>query len=189
MEKTNLFKHKNYNFEIFDKPKIDTLNYDAKFGDLENETEEYSAKFVVQISDNCGSFSNYLLIGSGQFSRFQSEMILFDGDDVLICCGGTIFCFQISEFKIKWLFELDEGIGFAVYKYLQKYFIKGEQSVTALDLSGNFKWEFSGADIFGTPEGDDKLEIDEKGVLVVDWNYTRHKIDFEGNLLWDTHNK
>ncbi len=80
-------------------------------------------------------------------------------------CNDCVLCFKI----------LNAGYG---------YIVHGELSILRLNNTGEVQWEFSGNDIFTTPDGTDIFTVEYDGSIVVnDWNHVVYKISPEGNLI------
>ena len=58
--------------------------------------------------------------------------------------------------------------------------------ISRIDINGNIKWQFSGADIFVSTDGRPEFEINSDHIYLKDFNNTEYKIDFDGKLITDT---
>ena len=61
--------------------------------------------------------------------------------------------------NLKWNTQADEVTCFQIYVLQEDYIIHGELEISRIDKNGNIKWQYSGADIFVTSDGEEASSI------------------------------
>ncbi|MBN8683957.1 MAG: hypothetical protein J0L99_15040 [Chitinophagales bacterium] len=148
-----------------------------------------STKHGVKIYQNGQIVNNCMVMGSGGATGVHPNSMLLDEDQLLLCCGNTIFCFTLPDLQLKWKTQADQATCFSIFKLHNDFIVHGEMQVSALDKEGCIKWSFQGQDIFVTMDKQDPFKIEEDGILLTDFTGATYKIDFAGNLIWSYHNK
>jgi len=93
----------------------------------------------------------------------------------------------LPELNLLWQTKVDNATCFQVFKLDNDYLTHGELEISRVDNEGKIKWQFGGADIFVTIEGQDEFEFNSDHIMLTDFCKTKYKIDFNGKLLWTTH--
>ena len=189
----NKHHYNDLTIEVLDEPTYkfgstdNNFNYSKHYfgnGATEYPTSKHGIKLYQdgQIIDNC------IIIGSGGATVIHQNSSLLDKDQLLICCCDTVFCITLPNLKIEWKTQADQATCFQIFKQQDAYIVHGELQVAKLDKDGKIKWEFGGADIFVSLDNEEEFKIVNDGILLTDFAKTKYKIDFNGNLMWDTSN-
>lgn len=190
----NKHQYKDLTIEVLDEPTYKFGSADnnfvyskAYFGD---NAEQYpTSKHGIKIYHDDQIIDSCIIIGSGGATGVLQNSSLLDSDRLLICCCDTVFSLTIPDLELKWKTQADQATCFQIFKQLDDYIIHGELQVTKLDKDGNKKWEFGGADIFVSIDNEEEFKIENDGILLTDFAKTKYKIDFDGELLWDTYKR
>jgi hypothetical protein len=132
-----------------------------------------------QVIDSC------IIIGSGGATGVHQNSALLDNDQFVLCCCDTIFCLTLPSLGLKWKTKADPATCFQIFKHEDDYIIHGELQVTKIDQTGQIKWEFGGADIFVSIDGEEEFKIENDGIMLTDFTKAKYKIDFDGKLIGD----
>ncbi|MCU4164186.1 hypothetical protein [Carboxylicivirga caseinilyticus] len=190
----NRQQYKDLTIEVLDEPTYkfgstdNSFHYSKHFfgnGATDYPTSKHGIKIYQddQIIDSC------IIIGSGGATYIHQNSLLFDKDQLLLCCCDTIFCLTLPDLRLKWKTQSDQATCFQIFRQQDDYIVHGEFQVTKLDKEGNKKWEFGGADIFVSTDNEEEFKIESDGILLTDFGKTKYKIDFDGKLIWDTYKK
>lgn len=125
-----------------------------------------------------------LLVGSGGTTIHKTSSML-KKDELLICCGDTVFCIGLPTLKCKWQAHVDFAACFQIFNLLEGYIVHGECEISRLDSDGKVVWSFAGADIFVSLSGESFL-LDQDRIQLLDFTGNRYTIDFNGKLIKDT---
>lgn len=185
----NNYQYKDLTVEVIDEPTYtfgsseNYFNYSKHYfgdGGIEYPTSKHGIKIYQgdQIIESC------IAIGSGGATEVHQNSSLIDKDQLLLCCCDTIFCLALSDLTLKWETQADQATCFQIFQHQDHYIIHGELQVTKLDKNGNKKWEFVGEDIFVSTDDKEAFKIEEDGIMLTDFMYTKYKIDFDGKLIW-----
>lgn len=190
----NKHQYRDLRIEVIDEPTFkagsadNSFNYSkAYFG---NDAKEYpTSHHGVKIFLEDVQINNCILIASGGATGIYQDSSLVDNDHLLICCSDTIFCLTLPDLKLKWDTQCDPATCFEIYKHQDDYIIHGELQITKLNKDGQIKWEFGGSDIFVSIDNEEVFKLEDDGILLTDFAGVKYKIDFNGNLLWDTYKR
>jgi len=108
--------------------------------------------------------------------------LIIDEDQLVICCSNTIFCLSLPDLDLMWKVQVDPITCFEIFKQNDDYLVYGETQVTKLAENGKIIWQFEGADIFVSLDGE-AFRIENDGILLTDFSNRIYKIDFDGKLL------
>jgi hypothetical protein len=153
-------------------------DYEKKF----SSSESYLGATGIKLFENDQLISSCIIQASGLTGIFENSILIND-DEIVICCGNTVFKLSIPDLNLEWRIIADTCSCFAIYPLNQDYIIHGELEITRLDSRGNILWQNSGRDIWVTPESDEAFMIYNDHILATDWDYYRYKFDFDGKLL------
>ena len=145
------------------------------------------SKHGIKVYQNDRIIDSCIIIGSGGATGIQKKSSLIDNNNLLICCCNTVFCLMLPDLDLKWQTQVDPATCFQIFKWQEDYIIHGELQITKLDKNGNKKWDFNGADIFVSVGDEEGFKLECDGILLTDFSNAKYKIDFDGKLLWDTH--
>lgn len=188
----NRYQYNDLTIEVLDEPTYkfgsadNNFNYSTTyFGD---NAEEYpTSKHGIKIYRDDQIIESCIIIGSGGATGIHQNSFIIDNNRLLICCCDTIFNLKLPELDLIWKTQADQATCFQIFKHQDDIIVHGEFQVTKLDKNGNKKWEFGGADIFVSIDNEDEFKIENDGILLTDFAKTKYKIDFDGNLIWDSY--
>ena len=188
------FQFKNLTIEVFDDSTYSYGSTDNKFNYLKHYFgdggQEYPvSKHGIKIFDNDKEINSCIIIGSAGATGIHKNSVLIDNDKLILCCCDTLFCLTLPELNLLWQTKVDTATCFQVFKLDNDYLVHGELEISRVDNEGKIKWQFGGADIFVTIEGQDEFEFNSDHIMLTDFCKTKYKIDFDGKLLWTTHNQ
>jgi hypothetical protein len=183
------YQYKGLTVEVIDEPTYKFGSTDNNFnyskhhfgnGGTEYPTSKHGIKLYQdnQIIDSC------IVIGSGGVTGVHQNSSLLDNDQILLCCCDIIFCLELPDLAVKWKTQADQATCFQIFLHCDHYISHGELQATKLDKDGNKKWEFGGADIFVSNDDKEAFKIEDYGIILTDFMYTKYKIDFDGKLIW-----
>lgn len=181
-----LLQFKNLTIEIFDDSTYSYGSTDNKFNYLKHYFgdggEEYPvSKHAVKIFDNDKEINSCIVIGSAGATGIHKNSALIDNDKLIICCRDTIFCLTLAELNLHWQTKMDNATSFQVFKLENDYLVHGELEISRVDNERKIKWQFGGADIFVTIEGQEEFEFNTDHLMLTDFCNTKYKIDFTEN--------
>ncbi|WP_439584824.1 hypothetical protein [Dyadobacter bucti] len=180
----NIYQFRDFQIEVRNEPSYSPDSVDHNFTyskhyfsleALDFPVSEHGVRLILD-----GNYStSCIIVGCGGVTGISSNSSLLDGDQLLICCGDSVFCLSLPKLDLHWVVRADQITCFQIFKYNDDYIIHGELQITRLDRSGNIAWEFGGSDIFVNIDGE-AFEIEPDGILLTDFGGQRYKIDFNG---------
>ena len=190
----NSYQYKGLTIEVLDEPTYKFGSADNNFtyskhyfgdGATEYPTSKHGIKIYQedQIIDSC------IIMGSGGATGIHQNSSILDNEQLLISCCDTIFCLTLPSLELNWKTQADQATCFQIFKQQDDYIVHGELQVAKLDKGGKIKWEFGGTDIFVSIDNEEEFKIENDGILLTDFGKTKYKIDFDGNLIWDTYKR
>ena len=187
----NHYQYQDLTIEVLDVPIYTCDSADNSFvynkhyfsGD---EQDYHTSKHGIKIFRDESIIDSCIVIGSYGPTGVHQNSSLLDGDQLLVCCGNTVFCLTLPDLNLKWKTQADWATCFQIFKHQDAYIVHGELDVTKLNKDGQVEWQFSGADIFVSIDNEVAFTIESDGILLTDFNKAKYKIDFDGKLLWDT---
>lgn len=190
----NSYQYKGLTIEVLDEPTYKFGSADNNFtyskhyfgdGATKYPTSKHGIKIYQedQIIDSC------IVIGSGGATGIHQNSSILDNEKLLISCCDTIFCLTLPSLELKWKTQADQATCFQIFKQQDDYIVHGELQVAKLDKDGKIKWEFGGTNIFVSIDNEEEFKIENDGILLTDFGKTKYKIDFDGNLIWDTYKR
>jgi hypothetical protein len=192
--KMKRYQYNELTIEVRDEPTYkvgstdNNFNYSKHFFGNDGETFPTSKHGIKVFSDE-HEINSCIIIGSGGATGVHENSSIINNDQIVICCCDTVFCLTIPELDLKWKTQADQATCFQVFKKENDYIVHGELQVTKLNNDGLKLWEFGGADIFVSIDGEEEFKLEDDGILLMDFEKTKYKIDYEGKLLWDTYKK
>lgn len=127
--------------------------------------------------------TNALLIASGSPKGLSEKSFLVSDDNIYVCVGNSVFCINLINLELKWTVIADFSCCFRVFELNDNLLIHGELKLTSIDKLGKKIWEFSGRDIFVSPDGADEVIIADKIITVTDWNHDKYCLDYTGRQI------
>ena len=185
------FQFKNLTIEVFDDSTYSYGSTDNKFYYLKYYFGDGGQKYPVsrhgiKIFDNHNEINSCIIIGSAGATGIHKNSALIDNDKLILCCCDTLFCLTLPELNLQWQTKVDNATCFQVFKLENEYLVHGELEISRVDNDGKIKWQFGGADIFVTIEGQDEFEFNSDHIMMTDFCKTKYKIDFNGKLINST---
>ncbi|MDB5235475.1 MAG: hypothetical protein JWR44_2468 [Hymenobacter sp.] len=144
------------------------------------------SKHGIAVLKNEAEITNCVIIGAGGATGVHEGSAILASNKLLVCCSDTLFCLTLPELSVAWQRQVDAATCFRIFRIEQDFLIHGELSISRIDLNGNIKWSFGGADIFVSIDSNEELEIHSDFILATDYGQTQYRLDFNGNLLWSS---
>ena len=162
----------------------DNINkYDFEYLEAENK---YNSTFVsVKIYENQKLVKSSIIGSEGGNSGISENSKIIEENRILICCADKIFCLSFPELSLIWKTKADEISCFEVFKRENFYIIHGEILISKLDENGKILWQKGGAEIFTSISAENIFELNEKHIVVNDWENRIYKFDYDGNEFTD----
>ena len=185
------FQFKNLTIEVSDDPTYSYGSTDIKFKYLkyyfgEGGQEYPVSKHSIKIFENDKEINSCIIIGSAGATGIHKNSALIDNDKLILCCCDTLFCLKLPELNLLWQTKMDKATCFQVLRLDTDYLVHGELEISRVDNEGKIIWQFGGADIFVTIEGQDEFQLHSDHITLTDFCKTKYKIDFNGKLLSST---
>jgi hypothetical protein len=163
---------------------VDNINkYDLEY--LEAENKRNSTFVGVKIYENQKLVKSTIIGSEGGNSGISENSKIIEENRILICCADKIFCLSFPELSLIWKTKADEISCFEIFKRENFYIIHGEMLISKLDESGKILWQKGGAEIFTSISAENIFELNEKHIVVNDWENRIYKFDYDGNEFTD----
>lgn len=143
-----------------------------------------SSKIGIKIYQHKELVGSCIILGIGGATAITQYSYIIASENILICCGDSVFCLSLPSLELLWNQKLDHITCFQIFKCEDDFLIHGEIDITRIDTEGKIKWRFSGKDIFVSLTQEKAISILPDGVLLTDFGQTKYKIDFDGKLIW-----
>ena len=168
-----LLNETNYNPDSAD----NSVVYNQFFTENVYKHDNYPTKHgVILLKD--GEIKKSVCVSSGGgHTGIHARCSVLDGNSFLICCADSIFCLNLPDLHLNWITKADQATCFGIYKYQNGYIVHGELEISRLDKDGSITWQFSGSDIFTTPEGRDSFRLNGDFIEAVSWDGITVTID------------
>lgn len=179
-----VFEIGKYKIEIVDESdynpnsKDNVSNY--KKGHLAESNYILPTKFGIRTMENGIELNSVIIGAEGGASGLHETSQIVEDNQMLICCGDSVFCLNVPVLNLNWKTKTDEFTSFEIFKIDNGYIIHGELEITHIDNNGEIVWKNGGADIFVTPDGKDDFEIKEDYIKATDWGKRIYKWDYKG---------
>ncbi|WP_129715149.1 hypothetical protein [Pedobacter sp. SYP-B3415] len=126
--------------------------------------------------------SNCILVSSGGATAVTSTSSAMNENELLVCCGDSVFCLEIPSLNLLWMKKCDLITCFQIFHYDGDYIIHGETQITRLNSHGDTVWEFIGGDIFVNLEND-SFDMTNDNIILLDFSGESYTIGFDGQLI------
>lgn len=182
----NQYPYKDFLVELSDIPIYDSSFPDnppsCNFFYYGEETENTpSSHHIVKLYKDRDTVCSCLLIGFNGATGIHPHSSLLLDDQLLVCCGDSLFCLQLPSLELKWKTQTDPVTCFAVYLLESDFLVHGEMMITRINRNGSILWEFGGKDIW-VARGDKKaVSIRSGHIELSDFQNNTYTIDFNGN--------
>ena len=104
-------------------------------------------------------------------------------DDLLVCCANKIISLSLPKLSLNWMQECDDFTCFQIFRNEVGIFVHGEDSLSRIAPDGGILWRVFFGDITITLEGDDTFILNSDSIDVMDWEYNRCKLNFDGEYI------
>ena len=172
----NTYTFKDFKVEVVNDPDTEAMIADDEY---------YASRHTVKVYSNETEIASCVLLGTGGATGVYEDSSLLDeaGEQVVVCCGDTVFCLALPSLELKWKNRADDATCFRILWLEGNYLVHGEIEITCLTPGGQVKWKFSGFDIFVSMDGEPSLTIAKNVILLRDFNGTPYTVDFNGNEI------
>ncbi|MEM7184947.1 MAG: hypothetical protein AAF518_28900 [Spirochaetota bacterium] len=184
MNYKTLFQYKNFTIKIYEDPtyalnSADNLySYNLVYAD---STEYYSNRAIVIYQQDEDDFTNSAIILNSGFSGTVSYIL--EKDRLFLLVGDSLYCLELIALNLLWKLRCDWSACFRMFRLQDDILVHGEVEISGVTLGGVKKWVFSGADIFASVDGSDKLIINEDTIELTDFSYNYYVLDFNGKVV------
>lgn len=148
----------------------------------ENQNKPAS-KHGIKVTKDGQTVTSALICEAGSPSGIHENSFLIKGDSLFLCCSNEVYSFELPDLTLNWKKELDPATCFSIYPFKDDLIIHGEMEVKRIDLLGNVKWGFSGADIFVTPDGKSSVIFMGDRIKLIDWEGNHYILSEHGSLI------
>jgi len=159
--------------------------YDVVYSeDCSRQDESYSPKYGIILKDTDeNTLKTAIIIGSASGATTPHEnSVVVDAENIVVAIGGSIICLDLETLKSKWEIKTDNSYTcFAVYRFLDHFVAHCEGSIISFKENGKINWEFTGRDIFVTPDGVDDFNIEGDKIVAKDWDGNTYRLTLEGH--------
>jgi len=183
----NIYQYKDFKIEVYnDPPDFNTADNEKgclKHYALDNEDTAPVSKHGIKVYEEQAVTNSCILIAGGGSTCVHRTSSLLSNDQLLVCCGDTIFCLQLPTLELNWRVKADMLTCFQIYPLEDDFLVHGETEITRVDGAGKTKWCFSGADIFVSNSDTDSFQLLGNSIQLTDFNGRGYKLDFDGNSI------
>lgn len=184
----NTHSYQNLVIEVFDDPTYqpasgdNTFTYSKQYSSV-SEAYQPTSKHGIKIYHEGKKCSSCIILGGGGGTGIHDNSSLVADRQLLVCCTDNIFCLSLPDLDLKWKIQADEATCFQIYNLQEDYIIHGEFEISRIDKDGNIKWQYSGSDIFVTPDGAEAFTLNSDHIVLTDFNKAKYKVDFNGKTI------
>jgi hypothetical protein len=150
----------------------------------EGPRDECHSMHGIEVETPAGrKYSAILLNMSGGATGVHGHSAVSNESRLFVCCGDNVFCLSLPTLSLEWCTEVDLATCFGIHEIHEKLIVRGELSVSRLSHDGEVVWQFSGRDMFVTPDGSENFRLLSDHIEVKDWNSDVYYIDYDGNEI------
>lgn len=174
--KVNIQVDEEFSLDDNKKDKYDFIFYPDSF------RESYLYKtFSIEVT---GQQTTEKISLVGSYYIKNDNCAVLEDDILTVLQNTTITQINLRNHEIITYKEIEDCFcGFEIYKIQDFYIIYGEMEIIRLDNNLNKVWQFSGADIFVTPDEDPAFELCDDRIKARDWQGNYFEIDFDGRVI------
>ena len=189
LESTLIIPSGDFEIRIFDDSSYrhgsadNVRTYDHAYFDQGRDYQPHSKHGIVVQAPGGMAHSAILLSTGGGATGIHKHMVVTAGERLFVCGGNSVFALSLPSLSHQWRVEADRATCFGVYAITDGLIVRGEVNISRLSINGEILWQFSGRDIFVTPEGEGSFQLGDDFIEVTDWNYDVYRLDYDGNLL------
>lgn len=181
-------QHNGFTIDLFDDSlfiqSADSLTtYNYIYHHPNNEAYKPVSKHGIVVSKNEVKLASAILLGYAGATSVSDDAIIIDDNNLVTRCCNMLFSLAIPGLTLNWMTEADWATCFSVHQYGDTYITHGEVSIKRIDRNGNTIWEFSGADIFVTMDGDLSFDLHDDYIALKDFIGNSYKIDYNGAII------
>ncbi|MBO9632426.1 MAG: hypothetical protein J7578_04865 [Chitinophagaceae bacterium] len=169
----SLFNARNYDPNSTD----NSWNFDQLYSDEEYDDYQFVTRHGIEVSLNNQRLSAALIMGGSGATDIHIHAFVANDNKLIVCCSNNVYCLSIPELDLLWRVKCDEATCFQIFAYKDNFIVHGELQITCLHQNGKQKWEFSGTDIFVTPNGKDNFQIVDGCIYVTNWDLVQVILD------------
>lgn len=184
-------EYHNYCIEIFS-DELYTANSSDNSRDYRKKYIEPDDRLIIKYGiiikdDNQEINSAIVIVGDGGATSPHKRSAFIDKDNLIFIIGDQIVSLSLPDLTLNWKTRCGDCVTcFELYQIDLGYIIHGETSILLVNEIGEIQWEFSGRDIFVTPDGKDIFTIRDEVITVNDWDYNIYKIGMNGKEIKQT---
>ena len=157
------------------------LSYEKEY--LSESIYFLSNKFGIRIFEKGIEINSAIIANDFGATGLHETSQVFSENQILICCGDSVFCLDIPTLTLNWKTKVDEITAFQIFKLDDGYAIHGELQITKINQEGDILWQNSGRDIFITAEGKNDFEIKDSYIQAKDWDHQIYRWNFNGEEI------
>lgn len=171
--------------KIYGPLKSEDLNlFDYVFDPKDHITDEFHSAFSIKIESTKKTLTVGLI---GSFFANNDQCAVLDGSILTVLMDNEIFVLDIESISLIRHTSIGDEPYFAIYPIENGFIIHGELTILRLNKDFDQVWQFSGSDIFATPDVDkETFAISNDKIFLEDWNGYKFILDLDGNLLQET---
>lgn len=183
----NTYLFKNFKIELHNDPidfnTAENENTCLKHYAQDNEDTVPVSKHGIRVYKEQAVINSCILIAWGGSTCVHKTSALLSNNQLLVCCGDTIFCLQVPSLKLNWRVKADMITCFQIYALENDFLVHGETEISRIDGAGKIKWRFSGSDIFVSHSGSDSFQLSDSSIQLTDFNGNHYQLDFDGKTV------
>ncbi len=177
-----------YKIELSDDPDFSSDSTDNSFSFekvfIDEDSDIYhSTKHGIKVYKDEKLLSSALICAVGGATGIHENSAVIIENDILICCSDKIFSLCLPDLNLNWMKQVDDATCFRIFNTKNGIFVHGEFQASKIDKDGSIIWSVGFADILVTPEGKDEFIFHDNFIEIQDWNHTKYRLGFNGNLV------
>ncbi|MDD4564210.1 MAG: hypothetical protein PHE79_01795 [Eubacteriales bacterium] len=161
----------------------DNRHYDFIFNPESLTRNDFTKVFAIKASDGFDEPKNIALIGS--LYSCAKDCAVLEDSQLIVLMNSAVTVIDLDTFKLIEHKEFsDFGCFFSIYPFDMGYLVYGELEIVKLNKNLEIEWDFSGADIFVSPdELINPFSINGDTIELYDWNGSFYLLDKSGNQI------
>ncbi|WCT12423.1 hypothetical protein [Mucilaginibacter jinjuensis] len=184
-----IFHHPQYEIEVINDENYvlnskDNLNHYQHILHDPADVYQPSAKHGIRVKENGVETSSVIICASGGATGIFENSYLIKNGVIFICCTDHVYALQIPSLDLIWKNNLDWATCFCIYEFGDDLIVHGELVISRVTTDGIIKWQFSGRDIFVTPNNKTvPFKIVGNEIILTDWQDYQYRLNAEGQQL------
>ncbi len=161
----------------------DNKPYDYIFNPESFTRNDFTKVFSIRVSNGFDDPVNIALIGS--LYSCAKDCAVLEDSKLTVLMNSEITVIDLDSLKLIEHKELsDFGCFFSIYSFDKGYLVYGELEIVKLSNTLEIEWEFSGADIFVSPDDSiNPFSINGDTIELRDWNGNYYHLEKSGNQI------